>query len=72
MQEDTDVSCKIRGGSIQCNMAPQCWGFLVVVLVLLFCTTEEDHTNGNIIAARVEVSVVLIYFEQKFNINAHS
>jgi hypothetical protein len=53
-------------------MAPQCGEFLVVVLVLLFSATEGDHTNGNIIAARVEVSVVLIYFEQRLNINVHN
>jgi hypothetical protein len=53
-------------------MALQSWGFLLVVLVLLFHATEGDNTNGNIIAARVEVSVVLIYFEQRLNINVCS
>lgn len=53
-------------------MAPQCSGFVLVVLVLLFYATEGDRTNGNLIAARVEVSVILIYFEQRLNINAYS
>jgi hypothetical protein len=53
-------------------MADQCWVVLVVVLALLFYATEGDHTNGNLIAARVEVSVVLIYFEQRLCINVYS
>jgi hypothetical protein len=53
-------------------MAGQCWAFVLVVLVLLFYATKGDNTNGNIIAARVEVSVVLIYFGQRLNINIYS
>jgi hypothetical protein len=45
---------------------------VLVVSVLLFCATEGDNTNGNLITARVEVSVVLLCFKQSVNINVYS
>jgi amino acid permease len=53
-------------------MAAKISGYLLVVVVLHFYATKGDNTNDNLITARVEVSVVLIYFKQCLNINAYS
>jgi hypothetical protein len=43
-----------------------------MVVVLVFYKAEGVNTSGNLIAARVEVSVVLIYFKQSLNVNVSS
>jgi hypothetical protein len=53
-------------------MAAKRSGFVLVVVVLYFYATKGDNINGNLITARVEVSVVLIYFKQCMNINVYS
>jgi hypothetical protein len=53
-------------------MAAERCMYTAVVLVLLFYATKGDSTNGNLITARVEVSVVLICYKQSLNINVYS
>jgi hypothetical protein len=43
-------------------MAPQCLGFVFLVLILVVCKIQGDNTGGNIFAARVEVSVISLSF----------
>jgi hypothetical protein len=39
-------------------MAPQWLEFILLVFILVFYKTQGDNTDKNIIAARVEVSMV--------------
>jgi hypothetical protein len=46
--------------------------FVLVVVVLHFYATKGDNINGNLITARVELSVLLLYLKQCMNINVYS